>query len=149
MDMLKLAAFDRDDLAILSAHLQDAVVKLADMTFLPRQQRFALVVNRFDWAGAHEGENRRRRTGLHVERVSKASRTLIPLDKPDTILNLLAVTFTETDAPAGFISLVFSGGAEIRLDVECLEAAMADLGPVWSTTAAPEHPNSTDQKDPV
>jgi hypothetical protein len=147
MDTLKLAAFDSEDLAVVSAHLQDAVLKVSDMTYLPREKRFALIVNRFDWQDAQKGEKHRRRTGLHFDRVMKASRHGVPLNRPDTVLNLLAITFNETDTPAGYISLLFSGGAEARLEVECLEAAMADLGPVWSTGSQPNHTTLDDGKD--
>ncbi|MBM0207061.1 DUF2948 family protein [Micromonospora sp. STR1s_5] len=69
MEPLKLAAFDADDLAIVSAHLQDAVIRVGDVTYLPEQRRFALVGRRFDWE-ARDGEPRRRLTGCHFERVA-------------------------------------------------------------------------------
>ena len=59
-DPLKLIALDADDLAIVSAHLQDAVLKAADLVYLPREQRFALALRRFDWEGAQHGQRRRR-----------------------------------------------------------------------------------------
>jgi hypothetical protein len=139
MDELKLVALDADDLAIVSAHLQDAVLKVGDMAWLPREHRFALVVNRFDWENASAPQPRRRRTGLHFDRVLRVRRAHVRTDAPDAVLNLLAVTFQETDAPSGRITLVFSGGAAIQLDVECLEAAMKDLGPVWETRSRPSH----------
>jgi len=55
------------------------------------------------------------------------------------VLNLLAVEFSETDAPSGVVTLTFSGGPGIRLEVECLEAELADLGPSWITAACPAH----------
>ncbi len=139
MDKLKLLAFDADDLAVMSAHLQDAVVKVADMVYLPSEKRFALVVNRFDWEGAETGEKRRRRTGLHVDRVIRAKRLRIPQGTGEEVLNLLALTFEETEAPAGVMTLVFSGERGVALEVECLEAAMSDLGPMWSTEHMPDH----------
>lgn len=145
MDKLKLLAFDADDLAVMSAHLQDAVVKVADMAFLPAEKRFALVVNRFDWEGAATGEKRRRRTGLHVDRVTRARRFKIPQGAGEEVLNLLAVTFEETDAPAGVVTIVFSGERAVALDVECLEAAMSDLGPMWSTEHVPDHALDKDE----
>ena len=57
----------------------------------------------------------------------------------DEVLNLLAVAFSETDAPAGVVTLIFSGGAALRLEVECLEAELADLGPAWGTEICPDH----------
>ena len=55
------------------------------------------------------------------------------------MLNLLAVSFEETDQPAGVVTLMFSGGAALRLEVECLEAELADLGPTWVTECCPAH----------
>ena len=66
-------------------------------------------------------------------------RNVQPHDK-DAVLNLLAIEFSETSAPAGVVTLVFSGGAALRLEVECLEAELADLGPVWTADKCPSHP---------
>ena len=55
------------------------------------------------------------------------------------MLNLLSVEFTQTDEPAGVVTLYFSGGGALRLEVECLEAELADLGPTWTTAACPAH----------
>jgi hypothetical protein len=139
MDALKLIALDTEDLAVMSAHLQDAVLKVGDMAWLPREHRFALVANRFDWEGAVSGLRRRRRTGLAFSRVMAARVTGFDLSRKDTVLNLLAVTFRETESPSGEIDLVFSGGAAIRLEVECLEGQMSDLGPAWETACCPAH----------
>jgi hypothetical protein len=57
----------------------------------------------------------------------------------DAVLNLLAVEYAETDAPAGVVTLIFSGGAALRLEVECLECELADLGPTWDARARPVH----------
>lgn len=145
MDELKLVALDKDDLAVMSAHLQDAVLKVGDMAWLPRETRFALVANRFDWESAGGPQPRRRRTGLHFDRVLRVRRARIKAEEPDAVLNLLAVTFEETDAPSGRVTLVFSGGGAVQLEVECLEAAMQDLGPVWETRATPRHATGAGQ----
>jgi len=47
--------------------------------------------------------------------------------------------FAESDAPAGFVTRVVSGDAALRLEIECLEVELADLGPVWTTAACPNH----------
>lgn len=138
---LKLIALDGDDLAIVSAHLQDAVLKMSDIVFRPAERRFALALRRFDWEGAATGARRRRLTALHFERVTSARSTGIDAAAPDVVLNLLAITFAERDAPAGDLTLHFSDGAAIRLDVECIECQMKDLGPVWEAVAIPGHPD--------
>ena len=55
------------------------------------------------------------------------------------MLNLLDIEFAETNAPSGVVTINFSGGAALRLEVECLEAELADLGPSWRTAACPVH----------
>ena len=69
---LKLIALDAEDLAVVSAHLQDAVVRKGDIAWLPAEQRFALALRRFDWEGAERGQKRRRLAALHFERVTSA-----------------------------------------------------------------------------
>jgi Protein of unknown function (DUF2948) len=138
-DPLRLIALDAEDLAIISANLQDSVIKIGDMAYLPRTKRFALVASRFDWLGSSDGKNERCQTGFHFERVLKVTRTGFDQTAADEKLNLLSVIFTPTDAPAGQVTLTFSGGAGVRLDVECLEAQVHDLGPRWTCTACPAH----------
>jgi len=145
VEPLKLIALDDEDLAILSAHLQDAVVRVADMAYLPREKRFAAVLNRFDWLGAVSRkagtELVRRRSGLRFERVLRARLQAIDLKQGDTVLSLLAVSarHASPDEPAGSIRLDFAGGAAIELDVECVEAELKDLGAAWRTRARPNH----------
>ena len=141
MDQLKFVVLDEEDLEIVSTHLQDAVVKVSDVLWRPQENRVVVALNRFDWEGAQADspEYRRRRSALRFERVlSCQCRNVNPAGK-DGVLNLLAVEFSETDEPSGVVTLTFSGGAALRLDVECLEAELADLGPAWITTACPVH----------
>jgi hypothetical protein len=141
IDQLKFAVLDEEDLEVVSAHLQDAVVKVADVLWRPGENRVVVALNRFDWesAQADRPEYRRRRSALRFERVQACKcRSLDPAGK-DAVLNLLAVEFAETDSPSGVVSLIFSGGAVLRLDVECLEAELVDLGPVWTALKCPDH----------
>ena len=139
MGPLKLIALDKDDLEVISAHLQDSSVKVSDVFWLPREKRLVLGVDRFDWLAANEAhEFRRCRTGLRFERVfSCKCRGIDPADK-DAVLNLLAVEFVENDAPGGEVILTFDNGAALRLQVECLEAEIADIGPSWNCQC-PQH----------
>jgi hypothetical protein len=139
-ELLKLVAMESEDLAIVSAHLQDAVVKVSEMAYLPGEKRFAMVVNRFDWIAASEKAKAvRRRAGLHFERVLAARTRNLDLKDAETVVNLLAVEFAGKDAPSGTITLYFSGDAAIQLDVECIEMAMRDLGPEWAAKKRPQH----------
>jgi hypothetical protein len=145
---LKLLALDAEDLAVISAHLQDAVLHVGDMAYLPKQKRFVALVNRFDWTTVvnrdRKSSNRsyeRYRSALRVDRVLAAQRHGIDLQAKQEVLELLAIQFQETDPPAGTVTLVFAGGGAIRLTVECIEAELRDLGPAWKARYKPEHPD--------
>jgi len=141
MDMLKLIALDREDLEIVSAHLQDAVVKIGEVIWRPNERRVVIALNRFDWEAA-VGEPpawRRRRAALRFDRVSSCKCKSLDCSAKEQVLNLLAVEFSETDTPGGVVTLCFSGGGALRLEVECLEVEVADLGPVWQAAACPDH----------
>ena len=142
MDSLKLVALDEDDLQIISAHLQDAVMKVGDFVFQPTEKRFAFAANRFVWEQKRRLFDRageRRRSIVHFDRVLSAKRTGLERAKEDDVLSLLAVRFLPGKAPAGTIDLVFSGQAAIRLEVECIEARLTDTGAAWDTRSRPVH----------
>ena len=145
MAELKLIALDADDLAVLSAHLQDAVIQVADIAYLPKERRFAAVGNRFDWVAASEPSEGyvRRRAAIRFERVLGAQVQAIDLNNKGLVLSLLAVTFEPTAAPEGYVTLHFADGGAIRLHVECVEAEMKDLGPVWRVEFKPQHPDGS------
>ena len=136
---LKLVALDPEDLAVLSAHLQDAIAKVGDIAYLPKEKRFAMLLNRFDWTGSERNPPVRRRAGIHFERVLAAKTRGIDLAASDAIVNLLAVEFEEKEPPTGIVTLFFSGEAAIKLEVECLEAALSDIGPQWPARERPRH----------
>jgi Protein of unknown function (DUF2948) len=147
MDLMKLVALDRDDIEVVSAHVQDSVVKVADIRWRPDEKRFVVALNRFDWESAScaEGCYQRRRSALRFDRVLACKCRNLSPKKKDAVLNLLAVEFAETLSPSGVITLFFSGGGAIRLEVECLECELADLGPTWTTVTCPAHPDDAAQ----
>jgi hypothetical protein len=150
MDSVKFIALDGEDLEVVSTHVQDAIVKVSDVIWRPQERRLVVGLNRFDWEAAQSPSPsyRRRRAALRFERVTACKcRNVDPKGK-DSILNLLAVEFNESDPPAGTIILTFSGGGMLRLEVECLECELADLGPVWTTTCCPDHSADMSQEAP-
>ena len=140
MAALKLIALDDQDLAIVSAHVQDAVMKVSDLEYLPAAKRFVLTMNRFVWeakSGLFRQHNERRQSVLHFDRVLGAKTSGIQRDKPAEVLSLLAISFIAISKPAGIVELVFSGGGTVMLDVECVEARLADIGGSWEATSRP------------
>lgn len=144
MKLIKLNALGRDDLDVISAHLQDAVVKIGDMRYLERDQQFVLMLNRFDWSDALTPERRkknytRHRAALRIAHVLSVQKSHFPQTNKDTVMNLLAIEFTQTQAPSGIITLIFAGGGAVKLEVECIEARLSDLGLMWQTDNLPDH----------
>lgn len=142
MDQLKLAALDTEDLEVLSAHLQDAVLTVGDIRYLPRENKAIIAVNRFVWdkaADKRTKEHERRRAALAIAQVRSMKAAGIRQDAKGAILELLAVTFVEGEAPSGQIRFEFAGGGTVVLDVDCIEAQLADLGAAWGTPNKPAH----------
>jgi hypothetical protein len=144
---LKLIVLDAEDLDVVSAHLQDAVISVGEMAYLKAERRFAAIANRFDWNEALSATRTRRqpftrrRAGLRFEHVLSAQLTGIDLGNKRQMLSVLAIRFEPTTAPAGHVTLAFAGNAAIRLHVDCLEAELKDLGAAWATRMKPEHPD--------
>ncbi|MFD1745319.1 DUF2948 family protein [Rhizobium helianthi] len=142
MTDLKLLALDEEDLQIISAHMQDSVFKAADLEWWPKRSQFCLVVNRFVWEKANRATEgyERRRAALTFKRVS-AVRTLgVSRQDENAVYALLAIRFSKKgDGPDGVIELTLAGGSAISLDVECIEAQLADTGGVWGTENRPSH----------
>ena len=125
---LKLHALDREGLGVISAHAQDACVRRQDMTYLPGQKRFVLGALRYDWIGAKHALEERVGAVLRFDRVLRVAHLGLEA-APDKVRNLLGITFEKTQAPSGLVFLNFGDGALVRLEVECLEAELLDVGP--------------------
>jgi hypothetical protein len=138
MSSLRLSALDSADLEIMSAHMQDAVLTIGDIHFLKPQRKFALIANRFLWQ-KEKPPYERRRTGLSFDRVLEAKSHRILQGADDAVLSLLTISFITDEEPSGTIVLTFSGGGQINLKVECIEARLEDLGPAWETPNLPSH----------
>lgn len=143
---LKLRAADAEDLAVLSAILQDSLVTIAEMAYLPEERRFALVANRFRWEPPAEaaqpkkgGGAERVLTGLCIDGVSAVSRRGFHPRESDRILSLLALRLEEGGADRSLI-LDFAGGSSVRLEVDRIMCHLDDLGEPWPTRWRPKHP---------
>jgi hypothetical protein len=139
MTDLKLLALDAEDLDVISATTQDAIVRVADMGFAKADQRFALLMNRFAWEDGSNRSGIRKRAALHFDRVTSVRTAGFDPTSAEGSLELLTIRFTETDSPSGHVDLAFAGGGTIRLEVEVLEARLQDLGAAWAARVKPEH----------
>jgi hypothetical protein len=137
---LRLIAEDEEDLAILSAHLQDAVMRIGDIVYLPKSRRFAAFMNRYCWEGCPEGTaGERTRSGLHFNNVLRVQAMHVRQNDPDAVAELLALRFQPTGEGGGLIDLMLAGGGCIRLEVEAIEAVLRDISEHWPARARPAH----------
>ncbi len=149
--LLRIAAFEAQDLEVISAQMQDAILNVGDIKYLPRRKKLVLTAKRFDWqaaVGNSNGPYRRRLTGLSFARVLNVKAHNIRQDMEEAVLSLLTISFEAGDPPSGAIVLTFAGGGLLRLDVECVETGLEDLGPQWETVPKPAHPLSADANTP-
>jgi len=133
---LRLIAQDEQDLAIISAALQDAVAKIGDITFEPASSQLTIAFNRFRW---EEGRRERVRSAVQFGCVLGVKSRNIRRDARSAVVELLALTFEPGEAPGGVLSFAFAGGGDLRAEVECIDAALADLSAPWPTPRKPEH----------
>jgi len=138
---LKLRAEDADDIAVISACLQDALIELADMTWLADERRFVLVASRFAWERPRVREGKRSlyervHCGVAFEGVTRVRmRGINRRADGGRVLVLLAIS-----AEDGGIGLLLAGGAEVRLDVEGIDCRLKDVGEPWPVSDRPHHP---------
>jgi hypothetical protein len=135
---LRLLAQDADDLAVISAALQDAVTRIGDIQWEPGAKRLTLAFNRFRWE-AEEGAGERVRAGLQLGGVLEVKARHLRQGAKDAVLELLALTFEPGEAPGGLVTFAFAAGGDLAASVECIDAALADLSAPWSTTHKPGH----------
>jgi hypothetical protein len=129
-DQLKLIALDADDLSVISAHVQDAHVQTSDIVWRQDEKRLVVGMNRLDWEQTLSGGTRPRRliAALRFDRVLACKSRNIDLEQPQATLELVGIEFHPGEAPGGSALLLFNHGGALRLDVECLECDLTDLG---------------------
>lgn len=133
---LKLLAEDAEDLKVIAAALQDAVVKVGDVAFDPRARTLTVALNRFRW---ESGRKERVRAALQLGCVLNVRTRRIRRDAREAVLELLTLSFEPGEAPGGVVNLTFAGGGDLQADVEALDAALADVSAPWPARAAPRH----------
>jgi hypothetical protein len=144
---LRLRAESDEDLAVISALTQDAVVSVSDVAWTPKRRRFSLLLHRFRWEDAPAAERQRRpfervQAMLSIAGALRArSGGLDPADR-STVISLLSMTFTPREDGSGVVRLNLAGDGEIEVEVECLDVTLQDVSRPYAAPSgkAPEHP---------
>ncbi len=139
---LKLRAVDREDLSVISSFLQDAVIPLRDASYIPAENRFVMVANRFRWEDADretvtEGTQiyERVHCGICFDKVRAVRQKGLDQQRPGQVASVLSL-----EAGEGTIDLVLSAGAVIQLEVEEILCHLQDIDEPWPTQWRPTHP---------
>lgn len=133
---LRLLAQDADDLAVIAAALQDAVGKVGDIAFDATARQLTIAFNRYRWEGPG-GE--RVRSALQIGSVLDLKARRIRRSAKEAVIELLTVAFEPGEAPGGVLTLTFAGGGDLRAEVECVDAVLADVSEPWATPRTPSH----------
>ncbi len=143
---LSLKAEDSSDLQIVSAALQDAIVRMNDIRYDAKARVFTAVFNRYRWEDAPKrakaGPGLRIRSGLSVAAVLNVQALNLKRTPKDAVAQLLTITFAPSEQPedpGGELTLEFAGGGKMRLRVECLDILLADVSDPWRARARPDH----------
>ena len=152
-DGLRLAAEGQQDLAVISAALQDATFLVGDLKFNRRRRQLILEVNRFRWerAGRH-GPFSRVRCAVVIEGVSTVKTRRLRQDTPDAVAAVLSLQFTpDAEPPGGVFSFILAGDGVVAVSVEAVDLLLVDLGEPWPTPNRPDHdrphPSRRGEKD--
>jgi hypothetical protein len=146
---LRLRATDAEDLKVISALLQDAVLPVTEMRLDRRRRRFAMLVNRFRWEDRPAAERGMRayervQSLLVIDDVLRAATDGIDMADRETVLSILALDFLPAEDGAGRLLLTLAGDGAVALDVECLEVSLRDVTRPYAAPSgnAPRHPDA-------
>jgi hypothetical protein len=135
---LRLLAQEPEDLAVISAALQDAIAKIGDIRWDAQGRTLTLACNRFRWeSGGRKGE--RVRSALQLGDVAGVQARKLRREAKQAVVELLSVAFEPGEAPGGTILLTFAGGGDLRVSVDCLDVILVDVSEPWSTPRKPGH----------
>jgi hypothetical protein len=122
---IRLRGESTDDLAVIASLTQDAILPASEISWLPKENRFGLLLNRYRWENTTK-DAERVQTVLVFDSVLAARTNGVNANDKDQILSLLDITFTAADDGTGTLILVLAGDGEIALDVECIDIILQD-----------------------
>jgi len=137
---LRLLAQEAEDLQIISAALQDGIAHIGDIRYEPAARRLTMLFNRFRWEVEEGAPGERVYAALQLGDVGRVQHRGLSSEDKGALVCCLAMDFEPAEAPGGAVLLLFSGGHEMRIEVECVDAVLADVSDPWEAAQAPDHP---------
>ncbi len=145
---LRLKAEDAEDLAVITALVQDAVLPANEMRWLKGKRQFACLLNRFRWENEVVAEHRGRefervQSLLAFDDVMRASQQGIDARDRDIVLSLMTIAFEPGEDGTGRMILTFAGDGAVALDVEAVNVTLQDVTRPYRAPSGkvPSHPD--------
>ena len=139
---LKLLATSDEDLRVIAAHLQDAIVSIHEIARLKKNRIFLIQMNRFMWEDVEKGvfrKNKRIRTILKFDNIIEVLSKNINIKKTKNFLDFLTIESNLLPDKSYEIKLIFSGDAVIKIQTEVIDATLDDQGSSWESKTQPKH----------
>ena len=139
---LKLLATSDEDLRVVAAHLQDAIVSIQDIANLRKNRIFLIQLNRFMWEDVEKGvfrKNKRIRTMLKFDNVISVLSKNINTKEYKNFLDFLTIESNLLPDKSYEIKLIFSGDVEIKIKTEIIDVTLDDQGSPWESKTQPKH----------
>jgi hypothetical protein len=148
---LRLLALDKEDLQVVSAALQDAIAHVGDIRFEPKARTLTILFNRYRWeAGACEnGCGERAYSALQLGDVSRVQQRGMTSETKGDLVACLAMDFEPGEAPGGAVLFRFCHGGDLRVEVDCIDAVLADVSEPWPAHRAPHHVAADAEAEPA
>ena len=139
---LKLLATSEEDLKVIAAHLQDAIVAIQETANLKKNRIFLIQLNRFMWEDVEKGifrKNKRIRTILKFDNIISVSSKNINTGDKKNFLDFLTIESNLLPDKSYEIKLVFSGDCVIKIKAEVIDVTLDDQGSPWESKTQPKH----------
>ena len=139
---LKLLAISEEDLKVIAAHLQDAIVSIQDIANLKKNRIFLIQLNRFMWEDIEKGvfrKNKRISTILKFDNVISVLSKNVNSKVDKKFLDFLTIESNLLPDKSYEIKLIFSGDSVIKINVEVIDVTLDDQGSPWESKTQPKH----------
>lgn len=142
---LRLLAQDHEDLQVISAALQDAIAHVGDIRYEPTARCLTVLFNRYRWEACPDGDCERVVAALQFGDVTRLRHKGLRSDDKGALVSVLALAFHPAEPPGGVVLLHFADGLELRLEVDCIDAVLADVSDPWPASREPVHQDLEDE----
>ena len=133
LNKMKLNAIDTEELKIIATVLQDGLIEVNDVKYLPSIRTFIVMITRFMWEEkiVNKTNNRTKAVLVFEDVLAVHSKNIDQMDKAK-VLELLTFNFYYNKSKNIEIELLFNNDATIKLETEVVQAKLEDQGDSWT-----------------